>query len=129
MHRSRSGRSLLLAACAAASLGLCGAASANPATETLDGTKAPGTTKESPYAAAKDETKEGADKDTATPTEALGGTKAPGTTKESPYASAKDETDPTLEPTLGKLWGLLLPVGLAAGSYVFLRSKEKAGRA
>jgi hypothetical protein len=82
----------------------------------LDGTKAPGSKKDSPYAAAKEET--------AAPTpEPLAGTKAPGSEKQSPYAAAKD-TVVALTPSLGKLWGLLVPIVLAAGSYLYLRSSE-----
>ncbi len=70
-----------------------------------------GPSKESPYAAAKD-----------------GGspTAAGGTEKESPYAAAKDELALSFGPNLGKLWWLLLPTGLAAGSYLYLRSQEGA---
>jgi hypothetical protein len=73
----------------------------------------PGPEKESPYAAATD-----------------GGVPpAAGTTeKESPYAAAKDELALSFGPSLGKLWWLLLPTGLAAGSYLYLRRQEGASR-
>jgi len=91
---------------------------------TLEGTKAAGSEKESPYAAAKDEEGAGAK------TEAikkLEGTKAPGSEKESPYAAAKD--DYNLSPAaLGHLWSLLLPVGLAIGSYLVLKKRENNRR-
>lgn len=58
----------------------------------------------------------------------MGGTKAAGSAKESPYAADKDANTAALEPTLGKLWGLVvLPVALAAGSYAFLRQRERTG--
>jgi uncharacterized membrane protein len=120
-------RSIVLAACAAGSIAVltAGGAQASP---TAEGTKAPGTAKESPYSSAKDETNDGAGQSEAgTPTDKLGGTKAAGSAKESPYAAAKDENTAALEPTLGKLWGLVLPVALAAGSYAFLRQRERAG--
>lgn len=74
------------------------------------------TSKDSPYAAAADG---------ASPTAAPGSV-APGTEKESPYAAAKDELALSFGPNLGKLWWLLLPTGLAAGSYLYLRSQEGA---
>ncbi len=76
----------------------------------------PGASKDSPYAAAADG---------ASPTAAPGSV-APGTEKESPYAAAKDELALSFGPNLGKLWWLLLPAGLAAGSYLYLRSQEGA---
>ena len=127
MARPLHTRCLLLASCAAAVIGMAGAGPAGAVTPALEGSPAPGTTKQSPYAAAKDETDEGADVELeagASPTDKLGGTKAAGSKKQSPYAAAKDETSATVEPTLGKLWGLVLPVGLAAGSYVVLRRRE-----
>lgn len=124
MARNLHPRLLCLVACSATVIGLSvgGDALAAP---TMEGTKAPGTAKESPYASAKDETNQGESAEPGTPTEKLGGTKAAGSTKESPYASAKDEHSVVNEPTLGRLWGLLLPVGLAAGSYAYLRSRER----
>lgn len=87
---------------------------------TLEGSKTPGSQKESPYSAAKDE--EGAAKKSGA-IKKLEGTSAPGTEKESPYAAAKD--DYSISPAaLGQLWGLLLPLGLAVGSYLFLKSRE-----
>ena len=125
---SRSSISLLATACLATAAGLCLGSAPRPseaavfhpltlaATPVLDGTKAPGTKKDSPYAAAK----EG---DAAPAPEPLAGTKAPGSEKESPYAAAKD-TVVALTPNLGKLWGLLVPIVLAACSYLYLRSSE-----
>jgi hypothetical protein len=81
-----------------------------------------GPTKESPYAAATD-----GGVPTAAPVNqaaAMAGSVAPGTEKESPYAAAKDELALSFGPSLGKLWWLLLPTGLAAVSYVVLRSQE-----
>jgi hypothetical protein len=77
-----------------------------------------GTSKDSPYAAPSDG---------GGPTAAPGvmtGSVAPGTEKESPYAAAKDELALSFGPNLVKLWWLLLPTGLAAGSYFYLRSQE-----
>lgn len=59
------------------------------------------------------------------PTEAMGGTKAAGSSKDSPYAAAKDDTSITNVPTLQRLWTLVVPIGLAAGSYIWLRSRER----
>ncbi|MFS6825952.1 hypothetical protein [Cyanobium sp. ATX-6F1] len=93
---------------------------AGPAGGPGAGTQAAGSEKQSPYAAATDDAGSDAPVPLAGP---IGGTKAPGSKKSSPYAAAKDS--PLLgSPTLGRLWGLLLPLVLAAGSYVFLRSKE-----
>jgi hypothetical protein len=84
--------------------------------------------KDSPYAAAKDETGAAATAPAkpAPVLKTMEGTKAPGTEKESPYAAAKDELAPSFGPTLSRLWWLLLPTGLAAGSYFWLRSQEGA---
>lgn len=125
---SRPSIPLWAAACLATAAGLCLGSAPRPseaavlhrltlaAAPVLDGTKAPGTKKDSPYAAAKES---GA----APAPEPLAGTKAPGSEKQSPYAAAKD-TVVALTPSLGKLWGLLVPIVLAAGSYLYLRSSE-----
>ena len=129
MITTRSARRLLLGACAAAALGLCLSSPGHAATKTMDGVKAPGSTKDSPYAAAVDadgDKAPGAKANPQNPTEALGGTKAAGSTKDSPYAAAKDESSITNEPTLKRIWTLVVPIGLAAGSYIWLRSKEKS---
>lgn len=123
----RSARRVLVGTCAASVLGLCISSQALAGTKTLDGVKAPGSTKDSPYAAAVDS--DGAKAPDATkaknPTEAMGGTKAAGSTKDSPYAAAKDDSSITSEPTLKRLWTLVVPIGLAAGSYIWLRSRER----
>jgi hypothetical protein len=54
-----------------------------------------------------------------------GGPRATTTKKASPYAAAKDEMNLAFGPALGRLWLLLLPAGLAAGSYVYLRKREE----
>jgi len=104
-----------------ASKGVIGALDATKnVVASLEGSKTAGSTKESPYAAAKDEegaaVKKGAIKK-------LEGTAAPGTEKESPYAAAKDDFSISTA-ALGQLWGLLLPIGLAVGSYLFLKGRE-----
>lgn len=127
MVASRSAQRFLLGACAAAALGLCLSSQAYAGTKTLDGVKAPGSTKDSPYAAAEDadgDKAPGATGKPKNPTEALGGTKAAGSTKDSPYAAAKDDSSITSEPTLRGIWTLIVPIGLAAGSYIWLRSRE-----
>ncbi len=124
---SRRSISLVATACLATAAGLCLGSAPRPseaavfsrltlaATPVLDGTKAPGTKKASPFSSAKDES--------SAPAQPLTGTKAPGSEKESPYAAAKD-TVLALTPNLGKLWGLLVPIVIAAGSYLYLRSSE-----
>jgi hypothetical protein len=104
-----------------ASKGVLGALDATKnVVATLEGSKTPGSEKESPYSAAKDEEGTGEKKGAI---KKLEGTSAPGTEKESPYAAAKD--DFSISPAaLGQLWGLLLPVGLAVGSYLFLKGRE-----
>ena len=104
-----------------ASKGVIGALDATKnVVASLEGNKAPGSEKESPYAAAKDE--EGSAEKTGA-IKKLEGTAAPGSEKESPYAAAKD--DFSISPSsLGHLWGLLLPVGLAVGSYLFLKARD-----
>ncbi len=101
---ARSAAAFLASACA---LCISGLAAVAPAVATAMPSK------ESPYAAAAD-----------------GGIPAgsvpPGTEKESPYAAAKDELALSFGPNLSKLWWLLLPAGLAAGSYLYLRSQEGA---
>lgn len=79
--------------------------------------------RESPYAAASE-----GGSPTGAPAQpgSVAGTVAPGTEKESPYAAAKDELALSFGPNLGKLWWLLLPTGLAAGSYLYLRRQEGA---
>lgn len=124
----RSARRVLVGACAASVLGLCFSSQALAGSKTLDGVKAPGSVKDSPYAAAVDS--DGAKAPGATskpknPTEAMGGTKAAGSSKDSPYAAAKDDTSITNVPTLKQLWTLVVPIGLAAGSYIWLRSRER----
>jgi hypothetical protein len=104
-HLSRPQAAFLAAACA-----LC--ISSLSAVPPVGAT--PGASKDSPYAAAADG---------ASPTAAPGSV-APGTEKESPYAAAKDELALSFGPNLGKLWWLLVPAGLAAGSYLYLRSQE-----
>lgn len=84
------------------------------------GTQAAGSEKQSPYAAPTDTAGSNAPVPLAGPIE---GTKAPGSKKASPYAAAKD-TPVLFSPGLGRLWGLLVPLVLAAGSYGYLRSKE-----
>lgn len=57
----------------------------------------------------------------------LGGTKAAGSSKSSPFAAAKESDSSAnehLRAQRGRLWWLLLPVGLAAISYGALRSQE-----
>lgn len=121
-------KSLLLGACAG-SLLVLGSFTASPVVANpLDGVKAAGSSKDSPYAAAKDESAQPAVASGASAIKALGGTRAAGSSKDSPYASAKDENNATLEPTLTQLWALVVPVGLAAGSYLWLRSRERLGR-
>ncbi len=120
-------RRVVLAACATTALGLCLSSQALAGPKTMDGVKAPGSAKESPYAAAVDSDGAkgpGASSKPKNPTEALGGTRAAGSSKDSPYAAAKDETS-TTEPTLKGLWALVVPIGLAAGSYIWLRSRER----
>ncbi len=122
-------RRVVFGACAASALALCLSPQALAGSKTMDGVKAPGSSKDSPYAAAVDA--DGAKAPGATskpknPTEALGGTKAAGSTKDSPYAAAKDEGSFTNEPTLKRLWTLVVPIGLAAGSYIWLRSRERS---
>lgn len=104
-----------------ASKGVIGALDATKnVVASLEGSKTPGSAKESPYAAAKDE--EGSAKKSGA-IKKMEGTAAPGSEKESPYAAAKD--DFSISPsTLGQLWGLLLPVGLAVGSYLFLKARD-----
>lgn len=126
---SRSARRVLLGACAASALGLCLSSQTLAETKSLDGVKAPGSAKDSPYAAAVDADgakAPGATSKLKTPTEAMGGTRAAGSKKESPYAAAKDDSSITSEPTLKGLWTLVVPIGLAAGSYIWLRSRERS---
>jgi hypothetical protein len=116
----RPAAALLSTACLTACLavGLGSLSTVPPAAAT------PGPEKESPYAAATD-----GSVPTAAPVKQPGsvaGTVAPGTEKESPYAAAKDELALSFGPSLGKLWWLLLPTGLAAGSYLYLRRQEEA---
>ncbi len=95
-------------------------AGTNPAAGPGAGTQAAGSEKQSPYAAAKDAA------GTTAPVRLAGeidGTKAPGSKKASPYTAAKD-TPVLLSPSLERLWGLLIPLVLAGGSYGYLRSKE-----
>jgi hypothetical protein len=54
------------------------------------------------------------------------GTTAPGSEKESPYAAPKDELALSYGPAIGRLWWLLAPIGLATGSYLYLRSREES---
>lgn len=57
----------------------------------------------------------------------LAGTRLAATKKNSPFAGAKerdDEAHSDLKADRGRLWWLLLPVGLAAISYGALRSQE-----
>jgi hypothetical protein len=88
----------------------------------LTGTVKASSRKASPFAAAKDETADGEHASQAAPV--AGGTQAPGSKKASPYAAAKDEMQLSFGPALGRLWLLLVPVGLAAGSYAYLRKRE-----
>ncbi len=84
--------------------------------------------KDSPYASAKDETG-AAVAPPGQPSAVLKtmeGTAAPGAEKESPYAAAKDEMALSFGPALARLWWLLLPTGLAAGCYLWLRSQEES---
>jgi hypothetical protein len=124
MATSAAARSLLLGACAG-SLLVLGSLTASRAIDTpQDGVRAAGSAKESPYAAAKDETVEPAATAGAGALKALGGTRPAGSSKDSPYAAAKDEDHDSLEPTTHNLWRLVLPLGLAAGSYLWLRSRD-----
>lgn len=111
------------AAFLAAACALC--VSTLPAVSPAGATALPA--KDSPYAAATDG---GSPAPAAAEPGAVPGTMAgsvpPGTEKESPYAAAKDELGLSFGPNLGKLWWLLLPAGLAAGSYLYLRSQEGA---
>ncbi|MGB7566012.1 MAG: hypothetical protein WBM08_14835 [Prochlorococcaceae cyanobacterium] len=93
---------------------------AGPAAAPAAGTQAAGSEKQSPYAAPTDAAGSDAPVPLAGP---INGTKAPGSKKASPYAAAKD-TPVLFSPGLGRLWGLLAPLVLAAGSYGYLRSKE-----
>ncbi len=84
--------------------------------------------KDSPYASAKDETGAAVappGKPSAV-LKTMEGTAAPGAEKESPYAAAKDEMALSFGPALARLWWLLLPTGLAAGCYLWLRSQEES---
>ena len=124
MATSAAARSLLLGACAG-SLFILGSLTESRAIDNpLDGVRPAGSTKESPYAAARDEGEEPAAAAGAGALKVLGGTRAAGSSKDSPYAAAKDEDHDSLEPTTHNLWRLLLPVGLAAGSYLWLRSRD-----
>jgi hypothetical protein len=118
---------LLIAAAAAAAIGsLPGPALATQpmlALEAPGGKVAEGSRKESPYAAAQDET--GAPQPSSPdPTRSLQGKLAEGSQKDSPYAAAKEVGSSSLEPTLSRLWRLLVPLLLAAGSYGWLRRRE-----
>ena len=78
--------------------------------------------KVSPFAGAKDETS----------LVQLDGTKAAGSKKNSPFAGAKESdaaTHTDLQADRTRLWWLVLPVGLAALSYLKLRSGEGEGAA
>ena len=90
---------------------------ANPATATkqLEGTATPGSEKQSPYAAAKE---------APTPVKPMEGSQAPGSEKESPYAAPRESVASAPMVDTGKLWALLVPIVLATGSYVVLRSRE-----
>ena len=82
--------------------------------------------KASPFATAKDETSEAASPAPA-PLEELNGRAADGSKKNSPFASAKEsdgEAERHLQADPGRLWWLLLPIGLAAISYGGLRRAE-----
>jgi hypothetical protein len=62
----------------------------------------------------------------------LGGTKAAGSTRNSPFAGAKESdtsANELLRAKRGRLWWLLLPVGLAAISYGALRAQESSSDA
>lgn len=119
-------RSLLLGACAGGLLILGSTTAPSAVAAALDGVKAPGSSKDSPYAAAKDDTQEpAAAAGTTSAIKAMGGTRAAGSSKDSPYAAAKDENQASVEPALANLWRLVLPVGLAAGSYLWLRSRDR----
>jgi hypothetical protein len=123
-------RPLLLGACTALSMSVCLTTAARALTPELDGVRAAGSAKESPYASAKDEEHDQHSStglhQPLTPTEALGGRRAAGSRKDSPYASAKDDQSVSVEPTLGQLWKLVIPVLLAGGSYTWLRRKERS---
>ncbi|MCX5931331.1 MAG: hypothetical protein NTW83_05765 [Cyanobacteria bacterium] len=60
----------------------------------------------------------------ATLTPPLEGTQAPGSEKESPYAAPKETIASAPMVNTGKLWALLVPIVLATGSYLVLRSRE-----
>ena len=89
--------------------------------------------KASPFASAKDETgANDAGSSAVGALKELAGTKATGTKKNSPFAAAKESDDDThddLKVDRGRLWWLLLPVGLAAISYGALKSQEGEGEA
>lgn len=53
----------------------------------------------------------------------LEGTVTPGSEKESPYIAAQEQSTDAPEP-MGRLWGLLVPIALAAGSYALLRGRD-----
>lgn len=91
----------------------------------LSGTASAGSSKASPFAAAKDETAGSAAANPAAAAAAgAGNSQSPVSKKASPYAAAKDELNLAFGPALGRLWLLLVPVGLAAGSYVYLRQRD-----
>lgn len=84
-------------------------------------------TKDSPYAAPRDESGGPVPEPTKPVVlQKMEGSKAPGTEKESPYAAAKDEMALSFGPALGKLWWLLLPIALASASYLYLRRQEES---
>lgn len=124
MDRLFTVRSLLFGACVGGLLVLGSVPASRAVDNALDGVKAPGSSKDSPYAAAKDEAGEPAAGAGANAIKALSGTRAAGSSKDSPYAAAKDENLSSQEPTTTHLWRLVLPVGLAAGSYLWLRSRD-----
>ena len=140
---------LLLAGCAAG-LSCSLLATPNPSASAQAGTllaqtQSP-TEKASPFAGAKDETSADQGTDQAAPAtepaqaspqqavaemegtlKELSGTKAAGTKKNSPFAGAKESDEDAhgdLKADRGRLWWLLLPVGLAAISYGVLRAQE-----
>jgi len=122
-------RPLLLGGFAALSMSVCLTTAARALPPELEGVRAPGSAKESPYASAKDDENDqdgsGLERP-ATPTEALGGRRVAGSRKDSPYASATDEQSVSVEPTLRQLWRLAIPVLLAGGSYAWLRRRERS---
>jgi hypothetical protein len=101
-----------------------GGAAGKDLVASLEGNKAPETERESPYIAAQEG--DAAAQSSNPVIKQLEGTVAPGSERESPYAAAKEDT--LINPqSLGRLWGLVVPLALATGSYLVLRRREGDG--